>query len=532
LSITGADKYMWSNGATGNVVNITQPGKVWVKATNSATCSASDTINVTLGGVTIKIDTSICEGESIKIKNEIFDKNNLKNTIVVPNPNGCDSIFEVNVKVRLKIKVSLLGSTSICPGQETDIIVDASGYTGTFDLLYNINGVLQPILKGVKNGDKIKVKPNSTSQYEIFGLFFPQPACNPILGAFAKIEVGGLKPKAKATSNFNGFNVPCIGYKGGEAEVSITGGKAPFKYSWSDGSNNDILKNVGAGKYKVTVTDDTGCSGVDSVNIIEPKDVTANFKTIAPLCKNPKSGMIVIDSLKGGTGIYTYELNNYPLGQTPSNSFKINGLEGGKYLISVKDQNGCSFRSTLSIPKTADLQLYLGPDVTLDYGDSIDLNAKTNFIIDKIKWNTKQFLSCNDCPNPTSKPLKTITYAAIATDSSGCSVTDSIKIAVNKAFNVFIPNGFSPNGDNNNDVFMIFGNAKFVVNIKSFRVFDRWGNTVFSDFNFKPNDPTHGWDGSFKGQRMNSAVFAYGVEVEFLGGTTEVFKGDVTLIYE
>ena len=68
------------------------------------------------------------------------------------------------------------------------------------------------------------------------------------------------------------------------------------------------------------------------------------------------------------------------------------------------------------------------------------------------------------------------------------------------------------------------------VEIKSFLVFNRWGETVFERYNFQPNDPSLGWDGRFRGQMMNAAVFVYYLEVEFIDGETELFKGDVMLM--
>ena len=66
--------------------------------------------------------------------------------------------------------------------------------------------------------------------------------------------------------------------------------------------------------------------------------------------------------------------------------------------------------------------------------------------------------------------------------------------------------------------------------VKSFLVFDRWGNALHEYHNFQPNDPATGWNGVYKGQPMNPGVFVYYAEVLFKDGETEIFKGDVTLI--
>jgi gliding motility-associated-like protein len=94
---------------------------------------------------------------------------------------------------------------------------------------------------------------------------------------------------------------------------------------------------------------------------------------------------------------------------------------------------------------------------------------------------------------------------------------------------VYIPNVFSPNGDGINDVFLIQTNDR-VAGIVSFRIFDRWGNVVFEDFNFLPNEPQHGWDGLFRGKEMNPAVFTYIAELTDLDGGSILKAGEVTLV--
>lgn len=61
-------------------------------------------------------------------------------------------------------------------------------------------------------------------------------------------------------------------------------------------------------------------------------------------------------------------------------------------------------------------------------------------------------------------------------------------------------------------------------------IFNRWGETVHEVYNFAPNDPIFGWDGHFRGQLMNGAVFTWFAEIEFVDGDVELFEGDVLLM--
>jgi gliding motility-associated-like protein len=94
---------------------------------------------------------------------------------------------------------------------------------------------------------------------------------------------------------------------------------------------------------------------------------------------------------------------------------------------------------------------------------------------------------------------------------------------------VYIPNVFSPNGDGINDFFTIYGN-KDVEQVLEMRIFDRWGNFVYANNRFPPNEENYGWDGAFKNIAMNPAVFAYWAHVQFTDGSVAFYKGDVTLV--
>ena len=99
---------------------------------------------------------------------------------------------------------------------------------------------------------------------------------------------------------------------------------------------------------------------------------------------------------------------------------------------------------------------------------------------------------------------------------------------VDREQRVFIPNSFSPNGDGFNDQFMIFAGSDVRI-IRSFKVFNRWGAALYTANDFSPNDTQFGWDGEFQGQIVNSGVYIYFAEIEFVDGRTEIFRGDLTI---
>ncbi|MCC7301695.1 MAG: gliding motility-associated C-terminal domain-containing protein [Bacteroidia bacterium] len=84
----------------------------------------------------------------------------------------------------------------------------------------------------------------------------------------------------------------------------------------------------------------------------------------------------------------------------------------------------------------------------------------------------------------------------------------------------FIPTAFSPNGDNNNDVLHVRGPIREM----DFYIYDRWGELVYHSTN-----PLEGWDGTYKGQKLNSAVFVYYFKGTLLDGTEVTEKGNITV---
>lgn len=177
-----------------------------------------------------------------------------------------------------------------------------------------------------------------------------------------------------------------------------------------------------------------------------------------------------------------------------------------------------------------------GINVSITLGDSIQLNGTNstgNFAITTYSWSPPDSLHCippvpplnlpNTCAQPWAQPSETTTYYLTVTDLNGCKHTDSMIVYVdNKCFEPFVPSGFSPNGDQKNDMLFVRSNClqNFV-----FKVYNRWGEMVFetTDLNF-------GWDGTWRGSPCNLGVFAWTLEGFMLNGKEVKKHGTTTLI--
>ncbi|TVR85018.1 MAG: gliding motility-associated C-terminal domain-containing protein, partial [Saprospirales bacterium] len=179
------------------------------------------------------------------------------------------------------------------------------------------------------------------------------------------------------------------------------------------------------------------------------------------------------------------------------------------------------------------LEVSLGEDREIAVGDSVLLEIITNVPYDSlvsIDWKGLQNPDCEDCPLVWDRPLVSTTYSVTITDRDGCMASDQMTVSVDAARDIFVPNAFSPNGDGVNDYFTVYANERNVKQVLSLKVFNRLGEQVFHRTHFPPNQPTEGWDGTFRDQPLNPGVFVWMVEVEFLDGEVVVLSGEVLVV--
>jgi gliding motility-associated-like protein len=109
----------------------------------------------------------------------------------------------------------------------------------------------------------------------------------------------------------------------------------------------------------------------------------------------------------------------------------------------------------------------------------------------------------------------------IVKDVNGCSAVTSVDMT-SKDYDLFVPNAFSPNGDGQNDKLFVRDNC---IKSMDFLIFDRWGNKLFESEN-----QNEGWDGTYKGQPMNSDTYVYVLKATMFDKSVVEKKGTVALV--
>ena len=373
----------------------------------------------------------------------------------------------------------------------------------------------------------IVTQPNT---YRLFG-YDPVNGCNNSLSTI--VVTDQTYPTANAGPPFNidcfGQNLPING--------TATGGTGTLVYSWTtsggvivSGANTLTPIVSEPGTYTLLVTaSGNGCSDTDVV-VLDPNEPQAIATVDNPACYGYK-GSILVDTVLGAKPPLQYTFTGGPYLQS-GNLFT--NLSAGAYSIFIVDANGCSTSLDATVVQPDEFIVTVEPQVLLQLGDSYQVDATVNIPDDEIasiQWTPPTWLSCDTCLSTRiDTPLQTQLYNILVVTKEGCRDDAPLLLRVNKNVSVYIPNVFSPNDDGENDWFTVFADIKGVKQVKTLQIFDRWGDQLFINENFQPNDPTLGWDGRFRGQDMNPAVFVYYAIVEFIDGQEVLFKGDVTIV--
>jgi gliding motility-associated-like protein len=187
----------------------------------------------------------------------------------------------------------------------------------------------------------------------------------------------------------------------------------------------------------------------------------------------------------------------------------------------IPDANGCTGGPASVTANVNPLPIITGsPNDTIDPGIGVPLTATGGLTY---SWLPFTGLSCTTCPAPIAAPVITTSYYVTGTNGYGCSGSDTIEVYVNQGTEVlYIPNSFSPNDNDINDLFCVYGSSIKKINVL---IYDRWGELLFQS-----TDMNLGWDGKYKGKNVEGGVYVYSVVCEWMSGGHTKRTGTVTVL--
>ncbi len=533
--------YNWGSIGTGSTINNVGAGTYIVTIVDANGCIATSTTTL-IDPVPVTVNVSSPQGVSCSGGNDgqalaiagggtapytyLWDNGESVNPAILLNAgthivtvtdvNGCTETSSVFIDQPTPVLPQGIVSTPIScfDGSDGSVTAGATGGTPPYTFEWNTTPV--------QTGSTITGL--SAGTYTV--LITDANGCS-----LAPVNVTVVEPDTPVSLSLSSTDALCNGSSDGSVSVSATGGTPSYTYNWSTGATVQNVAELPAGTYTVTVTDANNCSAVENVNVGEPTAITAALNVQNVTCFGDTDGSISIDTTYGGSEPYVYALDNDDFSTTTT----FNGLLSGNYEVFVQDANGCETSYTATVIEPFELEVDMGVDITVLLGQEAELYAVPNTAAPLTYiWTPSEGLSCGmdtltACDNPVFTPFENTTYTVTIVDSLGCSATDEILVQVDKRYDIYIPNAFSPDFDGVNDVFMIYG-GQMVQQVNSFRVYDRWGELVWEASDFQTDDSNYGWNGSFRDKRMNPGVFVYYAEVEFIDGQVITYKGDVTLV--
>lgn len=191
------------------------------------------------------------------------------------------------------------------------------------------------------------------------------------------------------------------------AQTSIDAGNGGTSYTWSNGATTQSINVNTSGQYIVTVTNASGCSKSDTVQVTVNALPQIDLGNDTTVC----TGSMVLDAANNG---FNYMWSNGATTQS------ITATSNGTYGVIVTDNNGCSATDNISISFSTAPVVTLGPDV-VSCSKNVQLSASTSGLT--YLWNTGE---TNQNINATSSG----TYSVTATNANGCSASSSIQVVL------------------------------------------------------------------------------------------------------
>ncbi len=503
LTANGASTYVWNTTETDTniYVNPTITSNFSVEGTDTNGCKNSDTIQIivnTLPNVFITGDTTICFGDSTLLiangaSTYVWSTMEIDPNIYV-NPttdsnfslegtdlNGCKNNDTIQVTVNPLPNISITGNTPICFGDST---------------LLTANGASTYVWNTTETDTNIYVNPTITSNFSVEGT-----DANGCKNTDTVQVIVNPLPNVSITGN----TPICFG----DITLLTANGASTYVWNTTETDTNIYVNPTITSNFSVEGTDTNGCKNSDTIQIIVNPLPIVFITGNTPICFGDVSSLTANGAENYVWNTLEITQNIYASPATTSN-FSVEGT----------DINGCKNIDTIEITVNPKPSINITGDTLIIEGTTSQLTVTG---ADTYSWTPSIYLSCSDCNNPVTSTLETMEYCVEGINSFGCLDTSCINIVIDKECGeTFVPSGFSPNSDGNNDV--LYVRSKCLKNL-NFVIYNRWGEKVFETTN-----PDAGWDGSFRGKYMDTGVFVYYLTAEYYNGVQINQKGNITLI--
>ena len=298
------------------------------------------------------------------------------------------------------------------------------------------------------------------------------------------------------------------------------------------GPHQVVYESFGDKIAALTIENEEGCRVTKIVDFYVESccedfpDIDVTADPTDNLCAGDSTGIIFGQGIAGHPQ-YSYSLDGIHFSPNP----QFPNLPQGDYVLYIQDIKGCRDSTEVSLVDPPPLFVTAGPDIELTLGDSSIIPAfYTPADPVDIQWfGHLEWLRCDTCLAPIARPFESTDYTIQVTNENGCTAEDDMHFTVNIIRPFWAPNAFSPNGDGHNDWFNLFSTG-IAIDVDELMIFDRWGDLIYRGQHVPLNDPSAGWNGYYKGKKMNPDVYIWVAKIRYLDNVVIQFSGDVTLV--
>jgi gliding motility-associated-like protein len=523
---------------------------VFLYVTDSV-CQLTDTAQITIqvvDPITINLPQNIflCNSNPFNL---VADSDGTANSFIwSASPdfsNPLNNPIDSNIIVSIAGSYYVQASNGLCAATDSTVVVfDApsqASFTpsdtlgcGPFTIGFENTSVFSNyFLWDFGNGefDSVNFEPSVT--YTSPGIFtvsllITDPDCPTSDTAYFSIEV-----IPAVTSSLNDLVSLCdtvpvllVGNSNGTATEFLWSSNSNLLDTLNSGLQDSTLNliNPQSGYYYFSATNGV-CSLLDSVQI---NYTTISFELTAldSICAGDFSTVVATNLNPTVSLSYSWSPTSIIPNPSTSNTVSVLPLVSQNIYVTA-NANGCSVDDSIFITVSAIDPLSViasASQYIVAPGSTVTLFGAPSGLL-SYSWSPITGLSNAETQQTNAVIDETIIYTLTVSDGI-CTRSDTTEVKVYEIIcedpYVFIPNAFSPNGDNNNDVLYVRG---LFIEKMIFRVFDRWGEMVFES-----EDPAFGWDGTFRGKKLDPDVYDFYLDVTCIGGLKSITKGNVTLM--
>ena len=525
LNATGAVSYQWTGGVTNNVYFVPQASGIWiVSGVDANGCNGLDTLTITIPQPSVFAgnDTSVCPGFGFNLLaslantyvwstntpngNNYIPLGNEVITVIGYDVNQCPAYDTLLVTVFPTPVVNAGQDIQVCSG--TSVTISGSGVASyVWD-----NGLID---------NQSFVPPVGVATYTVTGT-----------------DVNGCVDTDQMTLTVWANPIVSAGNDQAicQGDSTVVNGSGAVSYVWNNGVQNGVyfipLNNA---TYNVIGTDANGCIGTDNMNItIEPASFP-NFNAAVLADCNPFTFTLTNTSTGTPGASATWDFGN---GTTASGLNTVTGTYNapGCYDVSltlttalgcVWDTSVADYLCSYSVP-VADFEP--SPNTISDIQNMSEMiNQSTG--ADFYLWdfgdgsqNSSEFEPIHAFPNTSSANF---VITLLVSTINGCSDTTTRVISLTDSEIIYIPNTFTPDGNEFNQTWLPMISGGFDPFEYTCLIYDRWGELIWEN-----HSHLIGWDGkNMNGKDVQQGTYTWEIQIKTpYRDERKVFTGHLNLL--